>query len=131
MADLFNMERRKRQRKKLPYLEVSNIATLEPFTMICKTGELIDASATGFLLCVNRKHLIPKVLRDNLTLKSLEGEKIVLNIVDMDLNIDGQVARTRLISNGFYELAIDFSKDAPEYWRECLIDLLPEDLHKF
>jgi hypothetical protein len=25
---------------------------------------------------------------------------------------------------GFY-VAIDYSEEAPEYWRECLMDLLP------
>ncbi len=108
-------------------LEISNIATLDPFTMISKTGELINASPKGFLIYINRKNLIPKALRTHLTLKSLEGEKVVITIVDMNLNIDGQIIRTRLVSNGFYELAIAFSKGAPKYWRECLIDLLPNN----
>jgi len=120
------MERREAERKRVPYLRVVNLATLEPFTIICKEAELIDASANGFLLYIHRKALLPSSLRENLTLASLEGERIMLNIEDMDLNIDGQVSRTRLIGNGTYELAIDFSEEAPQYWRECLLDLLPE-----
>lgn len=118
-------ERRISPRKQINFIAVRNLATLEPFTVISKEAEIVDASTTGFLLYVNRKHLVPKHLRSHLSLKPLEGERIMLKIEAMDLDIDGHISRTRFIGEGTFEIAIDFSSDAPEYWRECLIELLP------
>lgn len=118
-------ERRVAPRKQLNYITVKNLALLEPFTIIAKGAELVDASSTGFLLHIHRNELIPKHLRGNLSLKPLEGEKIMLRIDQMELDLDGKISRTRFIGNGIFEIAIDFSAEAPEYWRECLLDLLP------
>jgi hypothetical protein len=118
-------EKSRAPRKQVNFIAVKNLATLEPFTVISKEAEIVDASSTGFLLYVNRKHLVPKHLRANLSLKPLEGERIMLKIEDMNLDIDGLISRTKFIGNGIFEIAIDFSEDAPEYWRECLIELLP------
>lgn len=118
-------ERRIAQRKEINLIPVKNLATLDPFTVIAKKAEIVDASSTGFLLYVHRKHLVPKGLRSNLTLKPLEGERVMLKIEDMELDLDGLISRTRFIGDGIFEVAIDFSSDAPEYWRECLVDLLP------
>lgn len=118
-------ERRIAQRKDINFIPVKNLATLDPFTMICKKAEIVDASSTGFLLYVHRKQLMPKGLRANLSLKPLEGERVMLKIEDMELDLDGFISRTRFIGDGIFEIAIDFSADAPEYWRECLVDLLP------
>lgn len=49
----------------------------------------------------------------------------MLKISDMQLDIDGVISRTRFIGAGLFEIAIDLSEDAPEYWRECLVDLMP------
>lgn len=43
----------------------------------------------------------------------------------MNLDLDGTVNRTLHKGRGNFEIAIEFSRDVPEYWRECLIDLLP------
>jgi hypothetical protein len=43
----------------------------------------------------------------------------------MDLDITGFVARTKYVSNKEFEIGVDYTSDAPEYWRECLCDLLP------
>jgi hypothetical protein len=118
-------ERNRAPRKQVNFIQVKNLSTLEPFTIISKTAEIVDASSTGFLLYINRKDLVPKHLRANLSLKPLEGERIVLKIEAMELEIDGIISRTKFVGNGIFEIAIDFSEDAPEYWRECLIDLLP------
>ena len=85
----------------------------------------MDASSTGFLLHVDRKDLIPKLLRSGMDISALEGEFVVIRLKEMDLEIDGTVTRTRHIGRGIFEVAIDFSDEAPEYWRECLMDLLP------
>lgn len=119
-------EKRIAGRKPVSGLTVSNIMALGQFTLLCRKALLVDASSTGFLLYVERGDLVPKDLRSNLDLSSLEGEHIVLTIAEMKLEIDGMIARTKLIGKGTYEVAIDFSADAPEYWRNCLLDLLPE-----
>lgn len=118
-------ERRIAPRKQINFIHVKNLATLEPFTVITKEAELVDASTTGFLLYIHRKNLVPKGLRANLSLKPIEGERVCLKIEDMELDIDGLISRTKFIGNGIFEVAVDFSDDAPEYWRECLVDLLP------
>lgn len=118
-------ERRIAHRKDINFIPVKNLATLDPFTLISRRAEIVDASSTGFLLYVHRKNLAPKGLRANLTLKPLEGERVMLKIENMELDLDGLISRTKYIGDGVFEIAVDFSADAPEYWRECLVDLLP------
>jgi hypothetical protein len=113
-------------RKRVKGLSVKNLTALDHFSVIARAALLVDISASGLLLHVERKHLIPKSLRENLTLQSIEGEHIMMQIKEMDLEIDGQVTRTRMIGKGIYEVAVDFTDQAPEYWRECLVDLMPD-----
>lgn len=116
------------KRKQVGSIPISNLTTLSHYESIARFGHLIDASSTGFLLQIDREDLIPKNLRQNLSLASIEGEPIVLMINPMQLEINGHIARTRYIGKGQFEIAIDFSQDAPEYWRECLFDLLPSSV---
>ena len=44
----------------------------------------------------------------------------------MDLDITGIIVRTKHCGEGIFEVGIDYTSDAPEYWRECLCDLLPK-----
>lgn len=119
------MMKRVAKRKIVETVEISNLVSLSHYEPIASYGHLLDASTTGFLIKIERNDLVPKSLRQNLSLKSIEGEPIVLTISMMELEINGYIARTKYIGNGCYEIAIDFSQDAPEYWRECLFDLLP------
>jgi hypothetical protein len=43
----------------------------------------------------------------------------------MNLEIGGVVARTKFLGKDGFIVAIDYTEDAPDYWRECLMDLLP------
>ncbi len=106
-------------------LEIKNITALEPFSILARKGVLIDASSTGILVRVERKDLVPRALRQNLSIAPIEGEHVVFNIREMDLEMDGKVARTRFVGNSTFEIAIDFTDEAPEYWRQSLVDLLP------
>jgi hypothetical protein len=92
---------------------------------IAKYGEIIEASVSGFLLIVKREDLIPQNLRKNLTLESIHGAKVLLHLPQMNIEICGNIARTRLLGKRGFEIGIDYTDDAPEYWRECLVDLLP------
>ena len=120
-------ERRVAKRKHIEGLHIKNLTALTHFQSIAKKARLIDASSTGMLLLVDRRDLIPEELRSNLTLDPLKGELIMFQIDEMDLEIDGRIARTRMIGKGVFEVAVDFTQEAPDYWRECLYDLLPGD----
>jgi hypothetical protein len=113
------------KRKSVGSIPISNLVTLSQYESIARFGHLIDASVSGFLIQIEREDLVPKELRQNLSLESLEGQPITLMIEPMELEISGHIARTKYIGKGTFEIAIDFSQDAPEYWRECLFDLLP------
>jgi hypothetical protein len=43
----------------------------------------------------------------------------------LHLEIGGRIARTKRVNKDLYEIVVDFSSDAPEYWRECLLEMLP------
>lgn len=112
-------------RREITPLKVSSVASLENLAKIAREGEVIEASTSGFLLIIRREDLIPSNLRKNLTLDMLIGSKVLLHLPQMNLEISGRVARTKLLGKQGFELGIDYTDDAPEYWRECLVDLLP------
>ena len=118
-------EQRVAERKELEPLYISDLTSLDPFSLLARSGVIVDASASGFRIHIHRKDLVPKVLRENLTLDCIVGERVKMHIQQMELEIDGHVARTALLGKGTFEVAVDFSEQAPQYWRECLIDLLP------
>lgn len=113
-------------RKQTTPITVSHVTSIDDFTKIAKDCEIVEASASGLLLHVPRESLIPSALRKNLTLDCLLGDRVFLRLEDMNLEISGSVARTQLIGKAGFLVAVDYSEDAPEYWRECLMDLLPQ-----
>lgn len=113
------------KRKAVTKVTVSNLMTSSQFEAIARFGQLVDLSSSGFLIHIDRQDLIPKHLKQNLSIEEVEGESITLVIDPMELEINGHIARTRYVGEGVFEIAIDFSDDAPEYWRECLYDLIP------
>ena len=118
-------EQRESQRKQLHTINIESLTSLDQFSLLARTGKIVDASATGFLLHIDRKDFVPKVLRDNLSIECIHDERVKMSIREMNLEVDGKIARTKLIGKGVFEIAIDFSDTAPAYWRECLLDLLP------
>ena len=119
-------ERRTNQRWDIESLEVAHLTALDHFQLIATRGHLIDASIHGILLHIDREDLVAKQYRSNLTMDPLIGEKISVEIRQMNLDIIGRVVRTRPLGKGKFEIAIDYTEDAPDYWRECLVDLLPK-----
>jgi hypothetical protein len=113
-------------RKEITPLTLDSFSSLENLQKLANYGEVVEASASGILLRFKRDNLVSKELRSNLNLDSLIGHNVFFNIHEMDLEISGKVARTKYLGKkeGFI-VAIDYSLDAPEYWRECLMDLLP------
>lgn len=118
-------ERRLAERKSVDPIVVSDVTSLSNYTVIAKSACIIDASTRGFMLSVKRNELLPKDLRENLSLESLVGQQMVLYLPQMNLDLDGTVTRAHHKGKGVFEIAMDFSPEVPEYWRECLIDLLP------
>ena len=104
---------------------VKNLTSLDHAEVVSKSAVLIDASQTGFLLQVSRTELLAKFARESLTLNELQGCKVILILEQMNLELTGTVVRTKRINKFQFEVAIDYSLEAPDYWRECLIDLLP------
>lgn len=118
-------DRRIAPRKEVTPITVSYITSLSDFTKIARNCEIVEASATGLLLLIRREDLLPTSLRKTLSLDLLLGESIFMHLEDMNLEISGCIARTQLLGKKGFHVAVDYSADAPEYWRECLMDLLP------
>ncbi|MBK7960692.1 MAG: hypothetical protein IPK04_05455 [Bdellovibrionales bacterium] len=118
-------QRRLSPRKELARVMVSYVASMEDLAKIARNCEILDASISGLLLLVKRKDLIPPSLRGNLNLDMLVGHRIFMRIEDMNLEISGKIARTKFLGKQGFHLAVDYTEESPEYWRECLMDLLP------
>jgi hypothetical protein len=128
MADgkpMAKSERRISPREKVQPIAVRALTSLDHKTQLSRIAHIVDASTTGFLLHVDRKELVPQKFRDALSLSELEGDQVILMIDPLNLEIGGQIVRTKRINKETYEICVDFSSDAPEYWREALIDMLP------
>lgn len=117
--------RRVATRREVATLHAAFLTSLDDLAKIARNCEVIEASATGLLLLIKREDFIPQSLRKNLNVDTLIGDRVFINIEEMNLEISGTIARTQLVGKKGFHVAIDYSDDAPEYWRECLMDLLP------
>lgn len=118
-------ERRVAARKIVDFIHVSELTSLSSYAVIAREALITDASRTGFLLHIERTHLVPKEYRDNLVMDNLVNHQVVMYLPQMNLDLDGTITRARHVGKGRFEIAVTFSPDVPEYWRECLVDLLP------
>ncbi|AGH94416.1 hypothetical protein [Pseudobdellovibrio exovorus] len=116
---------RKSMNKDLAQLTLDNFSSADSLQKLAKYGKIVEASASGILLHFKRDDFVSKELRSNLSIDQLIGKNVFFNIHEMDLEISGQVARVKFIGKEGYLVAVDYSTDSPEYWRECLMDLLP------
>ena len=119
------VEQREYHRKLLAPIHVVDIQAVDRCVCLAYHGTIVNASATGLLIHVNSQNLNPEMLQHNLPFESVEGDYVTMKIVEMELEIDGTVMRARHLDQKLCELAIDFSDNAPAYWRECLAELLP------
>lgn len=113
-------------RKEVEPLRVTYMASLSNLAKIAKNCQIVEASATGLLLTVLRDDLIPPSLRGDLNLDCLIGDRVYLKVEPMNMEISGEIRRTKFLGKQGFHIAVDYSEDAPEYWRECLMDLLPK-----
>jgi hypothetical protein len=112
-------------RKDLSPVKVSYISSLSDFSKLTREGQIVQASSSGLLIHVERKDLVAPQLRKNLNIDQLVGERVYLRLDEMNLELSGVVARTQFLGRGHFQIAIDYTDEAPQYWRECLMDLLP------
>lgn len=117
--------RRGFERRQVSPLHVSSLASLDDLTKLARGCNVVEASANGLLLLVPRDSLVPSKLRSNLSLDSLLGQRVFLKLDEMNLELSGVISRTQLVGKQGFHVAIDYSEEAPLYWRECLMDLLP------
>lgn len=113
-------------RKEVEPIKVTYMASLDDLAKLAKNCQIVEASSTGLLLTVLRDDLIPQSLRGNLNLDSLIGNRVYLKLEPMNMEISGEIKRTKFLGKQGFHIAVDYSDDAPEYWRECLMDLLPK-----
>lgn len=118
-------ERRIQNRKTIDPVRVAELTSLSNYTVIAREGIIADASQSGFLLKIDRKDLVPENFRKNLSLTELVGDQVVMFLPEMNLDLDGHITRANHKGKGIFEIAVSFSQDVPEYWRDCLVELLP------
>jgi hypothetical protein len=118
-------QKRAAGRKTTQHIHVSELTNLSNYSVIANEGTIIDASASGFCLMIDRTSLVPRNLKATLSLDAIIGQQVVMFLPSMNLDLDGTIRRTQHRGKGLFEVAIEFSPDVPEYWRECLVDLLP------
>ncbi len=118
-------ERRLAARKLVDTIHVSELTSLSSYSVIAREGVIVDASQTGFLVKVERTALVPKEYRDNLNMSNLVGHQVVMYLPQMNLDLDGTITRADHVGKGHFEIAVTFSNDVPDYWKGCLVDLLP------
>jgi len=117
--------RRVAPRKEVSPIHITYLTSLDDFAKIARNCEIVEASSTGLLLLIKREDLIPSALRKTLTLDILIGDRVFMHLEEMNLEISGVITRTKLLGKKGFHVAVDYSDEAPEYWRECLMDLLP------
>ena len=118
--------RRYSKRKEVVGIDVNDLTAVSNYSVIAKYGRIVNASSTGFLVEVDRRDLVPSEFRDNLNLSATLGQDVVLYLPQMNLDLDGTIIRANHIGKGRFSIGISFSNDVPDYWRDCLVDLLPE-----
>lgn len=118
--------RRVAPRKEVSPMHITYLTSLDDFAKIAKNCEIVEASASGILLLIRRDELIPPALRKNLNLDALIGDRVFMHLEAMNLELSGVITRTQLVGKKGFYVAVDYSDEAPEYWRECLMDLLPQ-----
>ena len=119
------MERRDNPRKLLDPIHVADIYAVDRMLTLVRYGTIRNASATGLLIEVQREDMSSAFVEHDLTLEDVVGDVVSLTIVEMELALDAQIARTHEVDATRCEIAVDFAEYAPAYWRESLAELLP------
>tara|TARA_B100001248_G_scaffold262204_1_gene256706 strand:+ start:4706 stop:5143 length:438 start_codon:yes stop_codon:yes gene_type:complete len=122
----FDYRNRTALRKYTEHLEVSSLHFVGEYGDFAAKAEMVQMSSTGMLLRIERKDMDKKFKR-KFDLSDIVGEQLYLCIDAMDLEVDGVVTRIHSPAKNVFDIAIDYSAGAPEYWRECLVDMIPTE----
>jgi len=114
------------QRKNVAQVDVLNVKNISTGEVYFSRASIVDVSPTGLLLRIQRGHILTVPLRSTLTWATLVNISVGFTIEVMDTYIEGIITRSKPEGKGEFLLAVDFREDAPEYWRNCLVDLLPD-----
>lgn len=112
-------------RKQVAHFKLADLSIFAKYPNFAKKAELLDVSTNGMLISVHRKDLCKK-LKNSFELSDLEGRYMSLRIESMELELDALVIRSKSTDKDHFEIALDYSDSAPEYWREILFDMLPQ-----
>jgi hypothetical protein len=114
-------------RKIVNQISALNVKNITSGEVLFSRASVIDVSPTGLLLRVKRDEILTHKLRSTLTLSIIHGESVGFSIEVMDTYIEGVITRTKAEGRGDFLAAVDFRDDAPDYWRQCFVDLLPDE----
>lgn len=120
------MDRRTYTRKILDPIHVVDIHAVDRMIDVARYGKIVNTSATGMLIEVRCTDLSPELAQRHLSLEAIEGDTVTMKIVEMELHIDGKIARACYTADAERcDIAVDLTDHAPTFWRECLAELLP------
>lgn len=125
IPDSVKEERLHAFRKEVAEIFVLNVRNIKTQEVLFSRAEVLDVSPSGLLLLVKRDEIVALSLRSTLTMSLIHDISVGFTIEVMDNYIEGIIKRSKPHGRGEFLIAVDFSADAPEYWRESLVDLLP------
>ena len=105
--------------------KASFITLFNEDVMIAKKAFISKVNAGGFSLSLNYKDLVLNSLKFQLNLSPLLRKKILMYIPDMGIDLEGVITAVCHKGHGNFEITLQFFKETPQYWRECLADLWP------
>ncbi len=94
------MEKREYTRKLLDPVHVTDIQAIDRFTVLARYGTVLNASATGLLIAVQRNDLGPELQQNELSLDAIQGDDVMMKVVEMSLEIDGKIVRAQETNQG-------------------------------
>lgn len=106
-------------------LFVTEIISLRSYITLASAGYIKNVSLDGCLISIYRKDLLINKLKFGLNINCLVGEPLTIYLPQMNLDLEGEVTSTKHIGGGVYEVFLNFPDTLPHYWKECLLDLLP------
>lgn len=118
-------------RKHVDPIPLAELSIFGKYPDFASKAYLVDVSSTGMLIHIERDDFRQKELKQAFNLDHLNGDMIRFTLVPMELEIDGIIARSSKMGKEYFEIAVDFSGEEHEYWRECLYDLIPSQEEHF
>ena len=125
MKNKKNSRRLQSDRKVVSEIHVLNVKNIANGEVFFSRASVVDVSPTGLLLRVQREDILALSLRSTLTLSHIHNVSVGFTIEVMDTYLEGFISRTKAEGKGDFLAAVDFREDAPDYWRQCFVDLLP------